>query len=291
MLLIIGAKGLLGQHATTFFLTTGERVICASHQPEADICLDLRRPIGNITQVLPGGITHALFCSSLTNIDACYRDPDETNRFNVVHTIDLLRVLLNLGIIPIFFSSDLVFKGDKGNYSEEEPRFPSTEYGRQKKAVEDFLLSQGKPFVIIRMSKLYSLERDDPSPVGKMINALHRKSTIRCADDQVICPTCVCDISQAIYLLIQSKATGVYHVASPHRYTRYSLGMKLANSLGLENLVQRCSIYDFAFPEPRPTDNSLNVCKILSRHDISFTSLEENLPKILSNRKREIVSS
>ncbi|MEW6172092.1 MAG: sugar nucleotide-binding protein [Bacillota bacterium] len=284
MLLIVGSKGLIGRYTKAYWRANGGKVICTSHGPGEDLCLDLREPVGNFTTLLPGGVTHALICSGITAIDNCCRDPETTRIFNVIHTIELLSGLLKHSITPIFCSSDLVFRGDRGYYSEEDARYPTTEYGRQKKVVEDFLLGQDDPFIIIRMSKLYSLEKDDPSPVGQIINSLLKGNAIRCADDQVVCPTCVDDISRAIKLLIDSKATGVYHLAAPKVYTRYTLGLAIAEPMGLNQLILRCSIRDFNFADPRPANNSLNVSKFLLSYGFEFSTLESNLPTILYKR-------
>ena len=256
----------------------------ASHQPGADIHLDLRMPPVDVAKTLPAGVSHALVCSGVTDIDACCRDPEGTRRLNVSHTISLLESFISIGIQPIFCSTDLVFQGDRGNYKEDDLRQPTTEYGRQKKEVEDFLLEQGAPFLIIRMSKLYSLEPNDTSPIGQMINSLLEEKTIRCAYDQTICPTWVGDIPPAVNALLQQGATGAYHVSAPERYTRFSLGMSVAKPMLSDHLLERCSIRDFDFAEPRPTDNSLDVTKFLAETGFAFSGLEENLPKILAKR-------
>ena len=287
MLLVVGSGGLLGCCAAAHFSALGEQVIRASRQPGADIHLDLRMPPVDVAKTLPAGITAALICSSVTDIDACRRDPEGTRRFNVGHTISLLKSFFRFGIQPIFCSTDLVFQGDRGNYGEADVRQPTTEYGRQKKEVEDFLLQQSSPFLIIRMSKLYSLGTDDPSPIGQMINSLGEGKAIRCAGDQTICPTWVGDIPPAVSLLLQGKATGVYHLAAPGSYTRYTLGMYVARCMSLEHLVNRCSIRDFDFAEPRPTDNSLDVSKFLGETGFAFGAFRKQLHKILSRRASE----
>ncbi|MBI3011654.1 MAG: SDR family oxidoreductase [Candidatus Omnitrophica bacterium] len=284
MLLIVGSGGLLGSHVAAYFLQAGMPVVCASHKPGADLKLDLAQPLGDFAKQLPKGITHVFVCSSITSLDACARDPETTRRFNVTHTIALLEQLLAKGIRPIFCSSDLVFKGDRGNYREDDPREPTTEYGRQKHTVEEFLLGQAQRSLIIRMSKLYSLAPDDPSPIGQMLTALKRGQCVRGADDQTICPTCVEDIPKALHALLNLRATGVYHVASSQRDTRYTLARRLAAAIGRERLVQRCSIRDFTFVEPRPTDNSLDVSRFLSATPCRFTTLDERLPEILRRR-------
>ena len=283
-LLIVGSNGLLGRHAAVYFKATEATVVCASHRPGADLVLDLHAPIDEAIHAMPSGITHALVCSGLTSLEACCRHPEQTRAFNVMQTIALLQALIQRGIQPIFCSSDLVFRGDRGNYAEDDSRDPTTEYGRQKKAVEDFLLSQRAPWMVIRLSKLYSLKPDDPSPIGQMWTALRAGSVVRCAEDQVICPTWVGDIPRALHLLMRQKAKGVYHVASPQRLTRYLLGLRVAETLGVAHLVQRCSLRDFSFREPRPSNNSLNVTKLLTDTGIRFAMLDEMFLQIAARR-------
>ena len=284
MVLIVGSGGLLGAHAAAYFRRLGSPVVCASHRLDADLQVDLTQPDDGFVTRLPAGVTHALIASSMTSIDACARDPETTRRFNVTHTIQLLEALLARDIQPIFCSSDLVFKGDRGHYREDDPREPTTEYGRHKLAVEAFLLGQDRPCLIIRMSKLYSLDPDDPSPIGQMLTALLRGESIRCADDQVICPTAVEDIPRALDGLLRQRATGVYHVAAPQRFTRYTVGRRVAAAVGRETLVRRCALRDFAFAEPRPVDTSLDVNKFITETGFRFTALQESLPEILRRR-------
>jgi len=282
--LIVGSNGLVGRHAAAYFKATEVPVMCASHQPGADLRMDLRDPIDEAVHRLPDGITHALICSGITSIDACSQHPEQTRQFNVTQAIVLLQALLQRGIQPIFCSSDLVFRGDRGNYAEEDAREPSTEYGRQKQAVEDFLFTRKEPWLILRLSKLYSLEPDDSSPIDRMLTALRAGSAIRCAEDQTICPTWAGDIPRALHLLMRRGARGAYHVAAPERYTRYTLGLRIAEALGTEHLVQRCSLRDLALREPRPSNNSLDVDKLLAETGMRCAALEAMLPEIMARR-------
>lgn len=282
MLLIVGSGGLLGRHAEEYFRSLGKPVITASHRPGTSLHVDLYAGIGDFERSLPEGITHALICSGLTDIDACRRDRERSFLFNVTNTVSLLEALLSRGIRPVLCSSDLVFEGTRGNYREDDSRFPTTEYGCQKKAVEDYLLHQQTPMLILRMSKLYSREPGDPSPIGSMRAALAQGKRIRCATDQVLCPTLALDIPKVLNLLIEYNATGVYHVASPFRYTRYDLGLLIAHRFGREQLVEQCSIKDFPFVEPRPVNNSLDVSKLQGTIPFSFARVEDNLAPFLS---------
>lgn len=282
MLAVIGANGLLGKYVAEHFESRGIPVFRMSHRQPADRLFDLSRPVEQFS--FPAAVSHALFCSSMTSIDACCLEPERTEMFNVTRTVEFLQQVMRCGIIPIFCSSDLVFDGSRGGYCETDNRLPNTAYGRQKKSVEDFLSAQNKPFLIVRMTKVYSIGSDDTSPIKQMLDALVSGRAIRCAVDQTIVPTWVGDIVKCIELLLNLGKTGIYHLASPVCYTRFTLGKLLAGAVGRGDLLSPCSISDFPFAEPRPKDNSLNADKMATETGINFVKLEDILPEMLKHR-------
>lgn len=279
MLLIIGANGLLGKYAVEHFESRGIPVFRMSHRQPADRLFDLSQPVEQFS--FPAAVSHALFCSSMTSIDACCLEPERTEMFNVTRTVEFLQQLLRRDIIPIFCSSDLVFDGSRGGYRETDDRLPNTAYGRQKKSVEDFLSTQNKPFLIVRMTKIYSIGSDDTSPIKQMLDALASGRAVRCAVDQAIVPTWVGDVVKCIELLLKLGKTGIYHLASQVCYTRFTLGRLLSGAVGRGDLLAPCSIGDFPFAEPRPKDNSLNADKVAAEIGINFVKLEDILPEVL----------
>lgn len=283
MLLVIGSNGLLGRSTARYFRSISEQTLCATHNPnqDSDFYFDLEKSVDNLKEVLSENISHALICSSITNIDTCFREREKSRHFNVYQTIELIRMLFKYHIKPVFCSTDLVFEGDRGNYQEEDQREPTTKYGRQKKEVEDFLLSQSNPFIIIRMSKLFCIQKEDISPIGQTIRLLGSGNIVQAADDQVVCPTLVDDISRIIFIMIQAGVKGVYHVSNPNRFTRYSLAMEISKLFGRTDLIKRCSIKDFPFLEPRPVNNSLNTDKFRAEYDFEFTPLVTNVKNMI----------
>src|SRR3990167_1636167 len=79
----------------------------------------------------------ALILSSISKIATCEKKNKETYNINVAATLNLARQLSDMDIKPIFFSSDVVFDGKKGNYSEIDIKNPLNAYGKQKSEVED----------------------------------------------------------------------------------------------------------------------------------------------------------
>jgi dTDP-4-dehydrorhamnose reductase len=279
MLLVVGANGWLGRQAVPFFRSHGYAVLTASHLPGADCVLDLADSADRWRGGIPTGVDRAVFLSGVTNIDACRRNPVESRRLNVEGAVAFFREMRDRGVPFVFVSSDMVFAGDRGDYREEEPRMPTTAYGRQKKEAEDHVLAECPASLVVRLSKLYNDAPDDPSPVGQTRRDLLAGKTVRAAREQVVMPTHAVDALRAIERLMAGGHAGAYHVSAPERFTRLSLARLVARSVDREDLVEPCSIMDFPFEEPRPLDNSLNTQKLLATVNVAFSSVREHVEK------------
>jgi len=278
-LLVIGANGRLGRQVAAHFHATGLRVWRASHVEPADFHLDLEEPVGRWATTLPAGITHAWVCNGSGQPVTCHRDPLRTRLFNVDHTIELLGGLLERGIKPIVCSTAEVFAGRRGGYKEDEPPCPATEFGRQKKDVEDWLMAQGKPALVIRLTQLYVTDEHDSSPVGAMLSRLLAGERVVAADDEVLCPTYAGDVPGAVERLMRAGASGVYHVAAPTTWTAYTLALLLANRLRRARLVERASLREQFGARHRLPNTSLDVSRVLAT-GFRFSALEERLPAL-----------
>ena len=279
-LLIIGANGRLGRQVATHFAAAGEPLLRASHVEPADYHLDLEEPVGRWATALPAEVTQAWVCNGSGQPVTCHRIPLRTRLFNVDNTIDLLSGLLERGIKPVVCSTAEVFAGRRGNYKEDEPTCPATEFGRQKKDVEDWLLAQGKPCLIVRLTQLYITDEPDTGPLGTMLSRLAAGETVRAADDEVLCPTFVGDIPGAVARLLRAGANGIYHVANPTTWTAYALARLLASRLNRPGLVERCSLRDCLGARHRLPNTSLDVSRVLAT-GFRFSALEERLPALI----------
>lgn len=277
MLLVVGANGWLGEQAVRFFRGLGYIVRTASHRPDADWVVDLSDAANHWRSGMPAGIERVVFLSGVTSIDACLRNQAESRRINVDGAVAFFREMQGRGVPLVYISSDMVFAGDRGDYREDDSRMPTTAYGRQKKEAEDHLLTECRDSLVVRLSKLYNDDPDDPSPVGQFRRDLIAGRIVRAAHDQVVTPTHAIDALRAIERLMAGRHAGAYHVSAPERFTRLSLARLVAGSVGREELVESCSIADFHFEEPRPRDTSLNTGKLHAAVHATFSSVGEHL--------------
>lgn len=288
-ILIIGQSGLLSLSLQKYFYqknipyVTTSRSHLVDSTPHSCISFDLEKKISDqLKNINLTNFSHAIICAGMTKLDYCYRYPEKSQLINQTHTIALCDYLLAHHIIPIYCSSDLVFDGTQGNYQEEDPCHPLNEYGLQKRNVETFLINYFDKMLILRFSKLYSISEIDTSPVREIFSKLSKNIPLNCAVNLTISPTNVDEICHAIFLLIESKSTGIYHLSPglSGKYSRYDFAIKFASRLKKTDLIHSCLLSELQLPFVLGHDNSLNSDKFFHHFGFRFTTLDENLNKI-----------
>jgi len=278
MIVVFGSGGFLGRHLCVQLEKNGAEHLAFSSKlpPPYFLDLNMQCQLPQLTQWK--NVSHAVILNGITAIDACFRNPEQTWRFNVKNTISILDQLIEKKIVPVFVSSDMVFDGNSAPYKEDDERHPTTVYGQHKLEVENFLERSGSKHVIVRLSKLYSLGHDDVSGVAQVWRNLKNGNIVRAAQDQTINPTHVIDATQALIALINSKKTGVWHVSSQQKFTRYTLALSIADSLKVsKDLVEPIFLADLPVAEPRPRDNTLDCSKYFQINQQCFKTFSETL--------------
>jgi len=286
---IVGAGGFLGRNLLQYFKEQEYTVFSTSHQKHLTNSvdtsfLDLLNPDFQFLPSIAPKIQFSILCSSETNIDKCKNEYKMSKTLNVTNTIQLIEKFWANSITPVFISSDVVFDGKTGNYSEDANCNPITQYGKQKRFVEKFLIDSKKPWLIVRLCKVFDVKYKDCTLITSWLDSLREGKTIKCADDQFISPTYIVDLCKAIESLIRIGKTGVYHACSPQIFSRFELGIKVAQFFQIDQeAVEKCSISDFSFIEPRSSFSTLNPQKLISELDFNFSTMENCFDKILYN--------
>src|SRR5687768_15549199 len=137
---ITGAGGLIGSY------------VVKSGSPEWRVCpitrneLDLT-DIGAIKEFWkrnrPKLVIH---CAAMSKAAACQKNPQLAHQVNVETTRTLCELAADIPLM--FFSTDLVFDGSKGNYTEADAVNPLTVYGKTKAQAEQIVLQNPRHTVI-----------------------------------------------------------------------------------------------------------------------------------------------
>lgn len=282
MNLILGASGFIGRALRHELNSRGRKTVGTYYptatRPDRDaVYLDLARPDLKSLQAL--GISQHLFiCTQFGTIDDCKREPHRTREINVNGVVRILDYLGSRGIIPVYFSSDLVFDGQRGHYQESDAVCPITEYGRQKAAVEAYISKHFSRYLIIRLTKVYGRPGHDSSLIGRWYDTLRRGHAVLATVDLTLAPLFIDDVVKITADLVLAGQHGIFHLSGPEEFTAYELALRIARRLGCrESQVQATTRAALPVLEPRPAYHTLNTTKLARTLTLSLTTVDRAL--------------
>lgn len=282
---VLGASGFVGRRLVSRLGEDGVGTF-ASRPTPGGVAFDAKRQsFAEILPSLPTGLSHVFILYGAINPELCARDWDATAALNIDSVKATAETCFREGLTPVFFSTDYVFPGDRGFWTEGDATSPLTAYGRQKAIVEDWFRDQRDPWMVVRLSKVVSGEIEPQNILGEWVRNVREGVTMRCAADQVLSPLDADDAAGAALKLAEVGATGLFNVAGPEAFTRLALLRLLLARLaavdpGLIAKVQPCRLADLPFSEPRPVDTSLNIEKLQRAIGWDFTPMSRLAAKL-----------
>ncbi len=288
---VIGASGFIGRHLLQKFReTVPETIGTRFSHGDADLRpFDICRP--DLSAIVPPGcgIHAVLIASAKPNIGFCEQHPEEAFAVNVEGTIELVRQAVQMGLQPIFLSTDYVFDGKTGHYDDLAPTRPTTEYGRQKQAVEMEIPRLTDDYLILRLSKIYGTQRGDGTLLDEIASALVSGKEVRAATDQFFSPTHVDDLVRAITAIQNIGLRGTINVCSPDAVSRYHVAASLAAALGLPpSRVTPISLHDLPGMSNRPLNTSMECTRLTVEIGPAFTPLPSAIELVAAQWKNTL---
>jgi dTDP-4-dehydrorhamnose reductase len=267
-ILVTGASGLLGSKVAELTFSEGHEVYSAFNQHTINhgspVRMDLtdldscRRVFENIR---PEAVVHS---AALTNVDLCEVEKETAWRINVYGTELIARLCKEFNCFMVFISTDYVFNGERGLYSEEDQPDPINYYGYTKLKAEEAVRSILNDYCIVRTSVIFGSK-----PAAGKINfalwileSLKQKRRINVVVDQINSPTLNTNLAEAILEILDRKLMGLYHIAGATPISRYDFACLLAEEFKLEReLIQPTTSDKINWIAKRPKNASLNVAK------------------------------
>jgi dTDP-4-dehydrorhamnose reductase len=156
-------------------------------------------------------------------IHTAYRqDPPDARSVNVDGSATVARTSAALAARLIHMSTDVVFSGRQGWYTEDDPPDPVTDYGRTKADSELAVAAAHPGALLVRTSLLY----------GGVQPSRHERDALEARfpffTDELRCPTHVGDLADALLELASLDVTGILHVAGEQAVSRCELARLLA---------------------------------------------------------------
>ena len=267
-----------------------DRVIGTQHRLQMPGCLTFDATATDLGEIIsdPSEIGHCFILYGDTMPDSCANDPEASRLLNVDSTKKVIDRLQAWDIPLTFTSTEFVFDGTSANSVEEDIAEPILLYGRQKLEVEQYLAVSGKPYIVMRLGKVFDPSGGNGKLFTDWIEAIERgERKIRCAVDQFFSPIQVLDVVEGLLLGAEKKIFGVYHLCGLERESRMDLLQMLVEEVRrfrpVEVELVPCSIDDFPMLERRPKDVSMKPDKLIAATGLSIASTRDVCRKIVEN--------
>ena len=263
-ILITGASGYIATNLTSYFASCDYEVVTVSRQLlnpsfSRHYTADLTDPsvIANIIEkVKPDIVIHTVWINSLAK---CEIERQLADFVNVELSRNIIAAIqsVNSEIRFAFISSDYVFDGEKGNYTEEDECKPKTYYGKTKVIVEDLIRNSGLKHLICRTANVFCNG-------GKFFTFLYEKlfknKTVDVYYDAFFTPTYMQYFLDSFERLLAKDIEGTIHLSGVDRISRYNFAFQLAAAMGKRE--------DLVIPRKIPSD-------MLIAHDVSLDSTRQ----------------
>jgi len=290
---ITGTNGLLGQHLVHLLLAHGYQVVALakgddrtsfeSHLSYKYYPVDISEDFGlhDVLSIeVPDILVHA---AAITQVDECELNQDKCWDINVQGTVRALVAAELFSKRFIYVSTDFVFDGEKGNYSETDETSPVSYYGVTKLRAESFVSDSEIPWVIVRTCLVYgnALSGTRNNIISWVKQNLEQGKPIKVVSDQVRTPTYVEDLAKGILLIIEKKVEGIYHISGKDVLTPFEMAVRTADYFGLDKqLIEKVDASVFVQPAKRPPKTGFDISKAGKELGFEPVGFEEGLRKM-----------
>ena len=286
--LITGISGFLGYNLALLFRDhfqlTGSFCFhplqitgCQTFSLDLTDAATVKRAIGDLK---PDLVIHT---AALSHPDRCEEAPESAYHINVTGTENLLSCL-PFSVRFLYISTDLVFDGEKGWYTETDPTNPLNVYACSKLEAEKRVLAWDGNYSIIRTSLMYGHGNGiSNSFLQWMVRNLKENRIIPLFIDQYRTCLYVQDAAQVLLKLSRLNDRGIFHLGGSEKSSRYEFGRKFASIFGYSSdLLKPVPMREVPSLAKRAADCSLNSEKIIQRIDFKPCNVESGLQKMRS---------
>ncbi len=284
-ILIVGASGYLGKHVYIHFKRNYDDVIgtyCTHPTTEGLIHFDLNKDnIKYIGDFAEGQNGCAIICAAEAKYDACKIKGQESYQTNVTSTIRLIEELKRMEYHIIFCSTDSVYSGTKGNYTETDQAKPVNEYGQMKLQVEQYLTEHCPDACIFRLSKMLGDTDSSSDTLLQWKNMAIEKKPIYCIKGNCFSPVDVEDVVNCIEIACNKRVSGIYNVCGNEVFRRSELCLSFLHALKLDTDVYEQDLDAFGFSANRPLNVGMCNQKATDFLGYRFKKIEDIYPRYM----------
>lgn len=284
-ILVTGASGLLGLNLAleaarehTVFATVNRNTLNTSAFSVLQV--DLLAP-GAVERLLdqtqPEWVIH---CAALANLDACEANPALAEKLNTELPRKLAAHVARGGARLVHVSTDAIFDGQRGDYSEEDSPNPLGVYAQTKLGGER-AVTGANPDAIIARVNFYGWSLTGKRSLSEFFfYNLQAGKPVLGFTDVYFCPLLTNDLAHILIKMLEKGLGGIYHVVSSECISKYNFGVALAHKFGLdEDLISPSSVVQAGLKAARSPTLTLRTEKLSRALGNSLPGLSPGLER------------
>ena len=232
--------------------------------------------------------------AAMTNVDACESNKELCWDLNVNAVSYLINECEKHNTHLIHLSTDFIFDGEDGPYSEEDEPNPLSYYGESKYQAELLIQNSNlKKWAIARTIIVYGIVEDmsRSNVVLWAKGALEKGEEINVVDDQFRAPTLAEDLARGCILIAEKEANGIFNISGKDTMSIIELVKQVAEFYELDtskiNPIKSETLNQAAKRPPVTGFDLSKSKKILGYNPKSFKEglqiLDEQLQKVSIN--------
>lgn len=238
----------------------------------ADIS-DHDKTVMAITCAQPEIVVHL---AAMTDVDECERNPDKAFRVNCEGARNVAEACSKCGAGMVFLSTDYVFNGLDGPYTEMDEPNPINVYGLSKLEGERAAAEVLGELAIIRISVPFGTRMVGAAHnfISRLIEELSAGNTVKVVTDQRTTPAFLDELAVFLWRVILDRIKGIIHYGTGDRLSRYEMAIELCRVMGYsETLAEPAKTADLRLFARRPLESgfvTVRAREILNRPPVLF---------------------
>ena len=278
-ILIIGSNGLVGQKIRELIiqnsafelmatsLSSNKLPAAATNFQEMDFT-----QAAQVNQLVESFKPHIIInCAGMTQVDACEINRNDCWKINYESVMHLIQAANASGAKLIQLSTDFVFDGSKGLYSETDEPNPVSFYGVSKWEAEKMVHMHCQNYAIVRTVLVYGVTAamTRSNLILWVKESLEAGKKINVVDDQYRTPTLAEDLAFGTLAIANSTSQGIFHIAGNEYMSVYEIAHRTAEFFNLDSsLIKPITSLELKQPGKRPAKTGFNISK--AQNEIGF---------------------
>ena len=246
--MISGASGFLGRHLLYSKPPDMQVLAQYCHQDVKTLFPDVQHVQMDFTNTdwsavrdfAPDAIIHT---AAMANVNECEKQPDAAIAMNDTATRQLADVAREIGARLIYTSTDQVYDGKRGDYTEADLPSPSNVYGKTKVDSEVYLLEHHPAAVSVRCALIYGKAIEQPPTFTEnMILTLEKGETVNLFTDEYRTPVLVDNLAEVLWELAGNDYCGPLNIGGSDKLSRMEMGEVACDILGLNKSLLNATL-------------------------------------------------